>query len=235
MKKSKSTRGRERLPRPDGLERGVAMFVGRDKSRAFGIALARYSDGVVEAYVSDGKGIGNWFTGSMEENTVKATGPREDTLEAVIDRGRAKGKAKVSGKSVSFTLEAAHNASGLTRAVASIKGKELEAAFVVTNDGDIFGTAQSEDQVVYSYSVEPDASTSTDEPIIDHNVPGGPGADPVPMNFVRCSILTLRIVRNGTKWTSGQITYKEYKKKSAELFEDFDRLGCGEWYDTTMS
>jgi hypothetical protein len=224
--RDEALRLREALLEPGQGRFTKAEFVGRDETSAFAFGLVRDRSGAVVAYVSDGRGIGEWFTGSTEDGRLALSGDEGGRLEGAIARGGVEGKAEVADQTIGFTLEAADRGAGLRRLVSSVSDREIECAFVTCNAGAIYGVGKTGDAVAFSYRVESDEIPDGD------SVTPGPGVDaeePEPRRFLgqlRCAILVLKYSRcdNDLLYGRGQCSYEQLE----QLGDSFSELGCAD-------
>jgi hypothetical protein len=222
------------IAEPGPQKQGNREFVGQDRANGFHIALSQNDGGEIVGFVADGKNPGVWFTGTTKENVVQATGSRNERLTARLAKDGAEGEAEVAGKRLAFTLDLADEGSGLRRVVRSIRGKEFDATFVITNEGSIAGSADTQNATVFSY--QSNAEAKDPEPNISY-VDDSNSDDPVTTGFLRCSILVLRFhwrgnsaaVQGGSTSPNGTANPFESPEQQ-EIRGTYNGAGCQAFY-----
>jgi hypothetical protein len=132
----------EQIPGPlvDTLPTALTFYVGTTDNHQISLGIVRDRSGNGAAFLCDGAGIWEWFTGKASARKFVGTGAHG----SVRARLRKNGTASVvrGDTTLSFALQLPHEGAGLFRDVQTVDGDDAVAGWIVTNDGVIRGTVQ---------------------------------------------------------------------------------------------
>jgi len=169
---------RKALPGPgENKLKDTTEFTGVEASKRFAIAVVRAKGGAVLAYVCDGKTIGRWLTGRVSEGRAALTRRGGSTLTIVFGARNRSATGRIAGKSVTFRLQKAPKGTGLRRYLTRHPDSNvrIEAGWVITKQGPLYGVATSPDgKVVLNSNTDTADSTGAGEAGIP------PSGDPQP-------------------------------------------------------
>jgi hypothetical protein len=111
-----------------------ATWAGVVDGGAATIAIA-VKDGVVVAYLCDGKKIEAWLQGTAAAGKLEATGKDGSTLTGTFGGGKATGKIVASGKTWTFTAPTAQPPGGLYRTAQFVNSAKVVCGWIVLADG----------------------------------------------------------------------------------------------------
>ena len=114
--------------------------VGRVSGSDTFVAVTKYGSGI-DAYVCDGKTVGETFRGRARGGNVDLRSDDGARLQATVTGKKVTGRfTPTSGPSLAFTAQAAEKPAGLYRARVVANGQTITAGWVLLPDGEQRGT-----------------------------------------------------------------------------------------------
>jgi hypothetical protein len=120
-----------------------ASWAGKVDGGAATIAIS-VKDGVVIAYLCDGKKTEAWLQGTAEAGKLNLTGQNGATLTGTFGGGKATGKVTAAGKTWTFTAPTAQPPGGLYRAAQFVNSAKVVCGWIVLPDGTQVGVCSAD-------------------------------------------------------------------------------------------
>lgn len=138
-----------------------ADYAGRTKDREATVAVA-VRDGKAIAYVCDGRSTEAWLRGDVgDDGGLDLKGDGGARLTGKVSGGKVTGTAVVSGREWTFTAAKADKPAGLYRATATVRGAEVEGAWIVLQNGQQVGVVTTDGRPAAAPKLDVDAGTAT--------------------------------------------------------------------------
>jgi len=154
------------------------------------LGVSIVSDTEAVAYLCDGKGVGVWFTGTvdLESGAVNLENDKGGTVALNLNSDPTVATVVVDGETTTLTLAPVTGNGGVFRSVSKVKGHRFTTGWIVADDSTIVGiTADESGKAVATVNTSAGGDSAGTLP---------PGGDPVTTGAIRCGILVGEVRRH---------------------------------------
>jgi hypothetical protein len=138
-----------------------AAYTGRSAGNEVTVALA-VKDGRAVAYVCDGKKVEAWYEGTLEGAELQLSGADgKPGITATVTDSATLGTVTVGGEDLPFAAKGVEAPAGLYEGRAAVRGVLTRIGWIVDEDGDVTGVANSGGARRAAPSLDPENPAAT--------------------------------------------------------------------------
>ncbi|MFE9683447.1 hypothetical protein [Streptomyces sp. NPDC006285] len=136
-------------------------YAGRTDDDSSAVAVT-VRDGRAVAYFCDGRDQESWLKGDVEaDGTMRLTNKKGQVLTGELSGRRIRGGVDMGQRTYGFTADKSLEPSGLYRATDTVDGTEVDAGWIVLQDGDQVGVLRRDGEAAPAPRIDPRSGAVT--------------------------------------------------------------------------